>query len=210
MGRYTGPSCRLCRREGIKLMLKGARCEAAKCPMERQWRNFPPGMHSWRRGRSSEYGLRLREKQKVKRYYGVFEKQFMKFFRMAERTRGDTGAALLGILERRLDNVIYKLGFAPSRAAGRQTITHGHVYVNNRRMNIASYLVRVGDRVSVKSSDRSRKLIQSRLEELGEPNVQNWMSLDLTTLSADIVALPTRDDVMIPVEEQRIVELCSQ
>ncbi len=210
MGRYTGPSCRLCRREGIKLMLKGARCEAAKCPMERQWRNFPPGMHSWRRGRSSEYGLRLREKQKVKRYYGVFEKQFMKFFRMAERTRGDTGAALLGILERRLDNVIYKLGFAPSRAAGRQTITHGHVYVNNRRMNIASYLVRVGDRVSVKSSDRSRKLIQSRLEELGEPNVQNWMSLDLTKLSADIVALPTRDDVMIPVEEQRIVELCSQ
>lgn len=210
MGRYTGPSCRLCRREGIKLMLKGARCEATKCPMERQWRNSPPGMHSWRRRRSSEYGLRLREKQKVKRYYGVFEKQFMKFFRMAERIRGDTGAALLSILERRLDNVVYKLGFAPSRAAGRQTITHGHIHVNNRRMNIASYLVRVGDRVSVKNSDRSRKLIQSRLEELGEPHVQNWMSLDLTKFSADIVALPTRDDVMIPVEEQRIVELCSQ
>lgn len=191
-------------------MLKGARCEATKCPMERQWRNSPPGMHSWRRRRSSEYGLRLREKQKVKRYYGVFEKQFMKFFRMAERIRGDTGAALLSILERRLDNVVYKLGFAPSRAAGRQTITHGHIYVNNRRMNIASYLVRVGDRVSVKNSDRSRKLIQSRLEELGEPHVQNWMSLDLTKFSADIVALPTRDDVMIPVEEQRIVELCSQ
>ncbi len=210
MGRYTGPSCRLCRREGIKLMLKGARCEAAKCPMERQWRNFPPGMHSWRRRRSSEYGLRLREKQKVKRYYGVFEKQFMKFFHMAERTRGDTGAALLSILERRLDNVIYKLGFAPSRAAGRQTITHGHVHVNGRRMNIASYLVRVGDRVSIKDADRSKKLIRSRLEELGEPHVQNWMGLDLTKLSADIVALPTRDDVMIPVEEQRIVELCSQ
>jgi small subunit ribosomal protein S4 len=210
MGRYTGPSCRLCRRENIKLMLKGARCETAKCPMERQWRNAPPGMHSWRRGRSSEYGLRLREKQKVKRYYGVFEKQFMKFFRIAERTKGDTGATLLSILERRLDNVIYKTGFAPSRAAGRQTISHGHVHVNGRRMNIASYLVRVGDRVSIKDCDRSKKLILARLEELGEPHVQNWIKLELTKLSAEIVAVPTRDDVMIPVEEQRIVELCSQ
>ncbi len=210
MGRYTGPSCRLCRREGIKLMLKGARCETAKCPMERQWRNFPPGMHSWRRGRSSEYGLRLREKQKVKRYYGIFEKQFKKCFRTAERMRGDTGVALLCLLERRLDNVLYKLGFAPSRAAGRQTIAHGHVYVNGRRLNVASYQMRVGDRVSIKDSDRSKNLIKARLEELGEPHVQDWMQLDLTKLSAEIVALPTRDDVMIPVEEQRIVELCSQ
>ena len=211
MGRYTGPSCRLCRREGIKLMLKGARCQTAKCPMERQWRSSPPGMHSWRRrGRRSEYGLRLREKQKVKRYYGVFEKQFAKFFRMAERTRGDTGVALLNILERRLDNVIYKLGFSPSRAAGRQTIVHGHFCVNGRRVNVPSYLVRVGDRITIKDSDRSRKLIQSRLEELGEPHVQNWLKLDLVKLSAEIIALPTRDDVMIPVEEQRIVELCAQ
>jgi small subunit ribosomal protein S4 len=178
--------------------------------MERQWRNSPPGMHSWRRGRPSEYGLRLREKQKVKRYYGVFEKQFRKYFRMAERTKGNTGAALLGVLERRLDNVIYKLGFAPSRAAGRQTICHGHIYLNGRRMNVPSYLVRVGDRVSVKDSDRSKKLINARLEELGEPHVQNWIKLDLTKLSAEIIAVPTRDDVMIPIEEQRIVELCSQ
>lgn len=209
MGRYTGPSCRLCRREGIKLMLKGARCETAKCPMERQWRNSPPGMHSWRRGRRSEYALRLREKQKVKRYYGVYEKQFMRYFHMAGRTKGDTGATLLSTLERRLDNVIYKLGFAPSRAAARQTISHGHVHVNGRRLNIASYLVRVGDRVSIKDAERSKKLILSRLEELGEPHVQNWIKLDLMKLSAEIVAIPTRDDVMIPVEEERIVELCS-
>lgn len=210
MGRNTGPSCRLCRREGIKLMLKGARCETAKCPMERQWRNSPPGMHSWRRGRPSEYGVRLREKQKVKRYYGVYEKQFMKYFRMAERQKGNTGAALLSLLERRVDNVIYKLGFAPSRAAARQSISHGHVYINGRRMNVPSYLACVGDKISIKPSDRSQKLIRDSLEELGEPHVQNWLQLDMVKLGAEIIAVPTRDDVTIPVEEQLIVELCSQ
>ena len=210
MGRYIGPSCRLCRREGVKLMLKGARCETAKCPMERQWSNAPPGMHSWRRGRGSEYGLRLREKQKAKRYYGVWEKQFMKYFHEAERTKGNTGAALLSLLERRLDNVVYKLGFASSRASGRQTISQGHIHVNGRRVSVGSYRVRVGDNVTVKVADKSKKLIQSRLEELGEPHVQNWLRLDLTKLSAEVIALPTRADVMIPVEEQRIVELCSQ
>jgi small subunit ribosomal protein S4 len=210
MGRYTGPSCRLCRREGIKLMLKGARCETAKCPMERQWRSNPPGMHSWRRGRGSEYRLRLREKQKVKRYYGVFEKQFMKYFRAAEKIKGDTGAHLLSILERRLDNVIYKLGFAPSRSAARQTVAHGHVHVRGRRVNKPGMLVRVGDQISIKDAEKSKGLIRARLEELGEPHVQNWLRLDMTKLSAEVVAVPTRDDVMIPVEEQRIVELCSQ
>ncbi|HUS92139.1 MAG TPA: 30S ribosomal protein S4 [Phycisphaerae bacterium] len=210
MGRYTGPSCRQCRREGIKLMLKGTRCETAKCPMERQWRSSPPGMHSWRRGRGSEYRLRLREKQKVKRYYGVFEKQFMRYFRRAERQKGSTGAALLSILERRLDNVFHKLGLAPSRAGARQAICHGHVYVNGRRMNAPSYLVRVGDRIGIKESDRSKKLVRAWLEELGEPHVQNWLKIDLTRLEAEIVAVPSRDDVMIPVEEQLIVELCGQ
>ena len=210
MGRYTGPSCRLCRREGIKLMLKGARCETAKCPMERQWRNFPPGMHSWRRGRGSEYRLRLREKQKVKRYYGVFEKQFMKCFGEAERLKGNTGTMLLALLERRLDNVIYKLGFAPSRAAARQLISHGHVYVNARRVTVPSYRARVGDKVSLKDSDRSRKLVRVSLEEIGEPHVQNWLNLDLTKLEAEIIAVPSRDDVNIPVEEQLIVECCRQ
>ncbi len=210
MGRYTGPSCRLCRREGIKLMLKGTRCETAKCPMERQWRNSPPGQHGWRRGRGSEYGQRLREKQKVKRYYGVWEKQFIKYFHDAERQKGNTGVALLSLLERRLDNVVHKLGFAPSRASARQTVGHGHIYVNGRRCNIASYLVRVGDTISVKDTERSKTLIRARLEEYGEPQVQNWLNLDLTKLQAQITALPTRDDVMIPVEENLIVELCSQ
>ena len=210
MGRYTGPSCRLCRRQGVKLMLKGARCESAKCPMERQWRNNPPGMHSWRRGRPSEYGIRLREKQKVKRFYGVFERQFMRYFRQAERQKANTGAALLSLLERRLDNVVYKLGFAPSRAAARLTITHGHIYVNGRRMNIPSYLVKPGDKITVKPSEKSERLIRSRLEELGEPQLQNWLSLDMVKLEGTVLAMPTRDDVTIPVEENLIVELCSR
>ena len=191
-------------------MLKGARCETAKCPMERQWRSFPPGMHNWRRGRGSEYGQRLREKQKVKRYYGIFEKQFMRYFHEAERGTGNTGTTLLTILERRLDNVLYKLGFAPSRASARQTVSHGHVHVNGRRVNIPSYLVRVGDKIAIKDSERSKKLVRSRLEELGEPHVQNWLRLDMVKLEADVVAIPTREDVMIPVEENLIVELCSQ
>jgi small subunit ribosomal protein S4 len=210
MGRYTGPSCRLCRREGIKLMLKGARCETAKCAMERKWRSFPPGQHNWRRGRGSEYGLRLREKQKVKRYYGVYEKQFMKYFRQAERIKGNTGAALLSLLERRLDNVIYKLGLAPSRAAARIIVGHGHVYVNGRRVDIPSYMARVGDKITIKDSQRSKKLMRAALEELGEPHVQNWLRLDMANLQAEVLAVPTREDVMIPVEEQMIVELCSQ
>ncbi len=191
-------------------MLKGARCETAKCPMERQWRNSPPGMHSWRRGRASEYGLRLREKQKVKRYYGVFETQFIRYFRMAERQRANTGAALLSVLERRLDNVVCKLGFASSRASARQTILHGHIYVNGRRVNVPSYLVRTGDRVSLKPAEKSQKLIRARLEEFGQPSVQNWLSLDMTTLEGSILAMPSREDVQIPVEENLIVELCSR
>lgn len=167
-------------------------------------------MHNWRRGRTSEYGVRLREKQKVKRYYGVFEKQFTGYFKRAERLKGHTGEILLSLLERRLDNVVHKLGLAPSRASARQTVSHGHVHVNGRRVNISSYSVRVGDRISVKASERSRKLFQSRLEELGEPHVQNWLKLDPTRLEGEVVALPSRDDVMIPVEEQLIVELCSQ
>ena len=194
----------------MKLMLKGARCETAKCPMERQWRNSPPGMHTWRRGRPSEYCIRLREKQKVKRYYGTFERQFTRYFRMAERQKANTGTALLGLLERRLDNVVYKLGFAASHASARQTITHGHIYVNGRRVSASSYMVQPGDKVAVKPSERSRKLVRDRLEELGEPHVQNWLQLDMTKLEGQVVAMPARDDVMIPVSENLIVELCSR
>ena len=132
MGRNLGSSCRLCRREGMKLMLKGIRCETAKCPVEKKQRNLTPGMHHWRRGRVSEYAVRLREKQKVKRYYGLFDRQFMRYVHKAERVKGNTGEILLQLLERRLDNVVYKLNFAPSRKAARQLISHGHVYVNGR------------------------------------------------------------------------------
>ena len=210
MGRYTGPTCRLCRREGVKLMLKGARCDSAKCPLERQWRNAPPGMHSWRRRRGSEYAVRLREKQKVKRFYGIFERQFRRYFKMAEREKTNTGVALLRLLERRLDNVVYKLGFAPSRAAARQTITHGHIYVNGRKASSPSMLVKVGDKISVKPSEKSQKLIRQRLEEIGEPSVQNWLKLDTAKLEGTVVAMPSRDDVTIPVEENLIVEFCSR
>jgi len=192
------------------LMLKGARCETAKCPIQRQWRNFPPGQHNWRRGRGSEYRLRLREKQKVKRFYGIYEKQFMKYFRQAERQKGNTGAALLGLLERRLDNVVHKLGFAPSRASARQLISHGHVYVNGRPVSVGSYMVRVGDKLTIKPAEKSQKRVRACLEELGEPHLQNWLKLDMSKLEAEVIAMPTRDDVTIPVEEQLIVELCSQ
>jgi len=206
MGRYRGPTDKLSRREGVNLMLKGARSESGK--VER--RMVPPGPHFWRRGRQSDYGLRLREKQKVKRYYGVRERQFKKYFRVAERQKSDTGAVLLSLLERRLDNVVHKLGMAPSRPSARQAVSHGHIHVNGRRVNISSYQVNVGDRISIKRSERSEKLVRDRLEELGEPRLQNWLQLDLVRLEGLVTAMPTRDDVMIPVEEQLIVEFCSR
>ena len=210
MSNHTGPVCKQCRREGIKLMLKGYRCETAKCPLEKQWKSRPPGMHSWRRGRNSEYAVRLREKQKVKRYYGVLEKQFRKYFEVAERTRQNTGAALLGLLERRLDNVAYKLGFSASRPAARQLIGHGHVYVNGHKVDRASYLVSQGDRLTVKPSDRSKKHVKACVEIVGERSLQPWLQFSIEKLEGMVAAMPTRDDVQIPVEEQLIVELCSR
>jgi small subunit ribosomal protein S4 len=191
-------------------MLKGYRCETAKCPMEKQYRSRPPGMHSWRRTRTSEYGVRLREKQKVKRYYGVYERQFMKYFRAAERTRANTGEALLCLLERRLDNVVSKLGFASSRPAARQMVQHGHVYVNGRRLNRSGYLVRQGDRVMIKPSERSTRLARMTLEAVGGGGPQPWLQVVPERLEGTVSALPSRDDVQIPVEEQLIVELCSR
>ncbi len=209
MARYIGPSCRLCRREGVKLMLKGIRCETAKCPMERQWRNFPPGMHAWRRRKPSNYGVRLREKQKVKRYYGVFEKQFKLYFGMAERARINTGDALLSILERRLDNAVWKLGFAPSHKAARQAIVHGHIHVNGRALNRPGYLVKKGDKLSINPRAKSQKFIRATLGE-GGPPVQPWLDLNAEQLEATITALPTPEDVQIPVETQLIIEACSR
>lgn len=210
MSRYIGPVCRLCRREGIKLMLKGSRCESAKCPMEKQWRSNPPGMHAWRRGKGSGYGLRLREKQKVKRFYGLFEKQFMLYFRQAERSKENTGSALLQLLERRLDNVVWKSGLSPSRKAGRVMIGHGHIYVNGRKVDRPGYLVSQGDKVTVKSSDRSRKLAKWHLELSGGRSPQPWLQFDGDRLEVTVVTMPSRDDVQIPVEEQLIVEMCSR
>ena len=210
MGRYLGPSCKYCRREGMKLMLKGGRCETAKCPIEKKQRNLAPGMHGWRRGRASEYAVRLREKQKVKRYYGLLERQFMRYFHKAEKIRGNTGETLLQLLERRLDNVVYKLNFAPSRKAARQLITHGHIYVNGRKVDIGDYTTKIGDRIAVKGSQKSVKEVKQQLESNPNFTTQSWLQLDREKPEAAIVALPTRGDVQIPVEEQLVVEFCSR
>ncbi|MHC4075200.1 MAG: 30S ribosomal protein S4 [Planctomycetota bacterium] len=210
MGRYLGSSCKLCRREGMKLMLKGNRCETAKCPVEKKQRNLAPGMHGWRRGRASEYGVRLREKQKIKRYYGLFEQQFMRYFHRAERIKGNTGENLLQLLERRLDNVVYKLNFAPSRKGARQLISHGHIYINNHKVNISDYMVKIGDKIVLKKSDKTIRKVKEQLEINPNFATQGWLQLDRTTPQATIVALPSRDDIQIPVEEQLVVEFCSR
>lgn len=191
-------------------MLKGIRCETSKCPIEKKTRNLAPGMHGWRRGRQSEYGVRLREKQKVKRYYGILDKQFMRYFRKAERRKGNTGETLLQLLECRLDNVIYKLNFAPSRKAARQLISHGHIYVNGRRVNISDFTTKVGDKITVKPSDKSKKKIKQQLEINPNFTAQGWLQLDRDKPEATIVALPSREDIQIPMEEQLVVEICSR
>ena len=191
-------------------MLKGVRCETAKCPIEKKQRNLAPGMHGWRRGRASEYAVRLREKQKIKRYYGVFERQFMRYFHEAERGKGNTGETLLQLLERRLDNVIYKLNFAPSRKAARQLISHGHIYVNKRKVDVSDYTTKIGDTIMVKGSERSLKRIKEQLETNPNFTTQGWLQLARERAEATIVGLPTRDDVQIPVEEQLVVEFCSR
>lgn len=210
MGRYLGSSCKQCRREGMKLMLKGSRCETAKCPVEKKQRNLKPGMHGWSRGRASDYGVRLREKQKVKRYYGLLNKQFMICFSKAERAKGNTGETFLQLLERRLDNVVYKLNFAASRKGARQLISHGHVYVNNRKVNISDYTIKVGDRLTLKRSEKSLKKVREQLDSNPNFTTQNWLQLDRERPEATVVALPCRDDVQIPVEEQLVVEFCSR
>jgi small subunit ribosomal protein S4 len=194
----------------MKLMLKGMRCETAKCPVEKKQRNLAPGMHSWRRGRASEYAVRLREKQKVKRYYGLLERQFMRYFHRAERLKGNTGETLLQLLERRLDNVVYKLNFVPSRKAARQLIAHGHICLNGRKVDISDYTTKIGDKVTVKGSEKSVKKVKQQLESNPSFATQSWLQLDREKPGATIVALPSRDDIQIPVEEQLVVEFCSR
>ena len=210
MGHDFYLSCRRCRWEGMKLMLKGIRCETSKCPVEKRQKSLAPGMHGWRRGRSTDYGVRLREKQKVKRYYGLEERQFMRYFHNAEKTKGNTGEVLLGLLERRLDNVIYKLNFAPSRKSARQLIAHGHIYVNNRKVDRPDFTVSIGDKLTVKPSEKSKKKIKTQLETNPNFTAQSWLQLDPNTPAATVVALPSRQDVQFPVEEQLVVEFCSR
>jgi small subunit ribosomal protein S4 len=210
MARNLSAKCKLCRREGIKLMRKGVRCETAKCAMERQGHNNPPGVHAWRRGKGSEYAIRLREKQKVKRFYGLLERQFMIYFHMAERATGNTANTLFVLMERRLDNVLYKMGLTMSRNTARQATVHGHVHVNGVKVDRPGYLVKVGDKITLKESEKSQKLIKSCIEMDPNRPVQDWLEVDRTALTGTVKALPTRDDVQIPVEEQLIVEMCSR
>jgi len=213
MGRRTGPTTRLSRRETVNLLIKPIRDQTGKNPLERDYKNYPPGMHIWRRGRHSEYAVRLREKQKVKRHYGILERQFRRYFHLAERSRENTGVALLRLLERRLDNVVYKARFVAGRAGARQAIVHGHICVNGRRVDRPSYSVKVGDRISVHPRERSQKYARAQmqlLEGVPIPPEQSWLQVDRDKLVATVVALPSREDVLIPVEEQLIVEFCSR
>ena len=213
MARRSGPTTRLSRREGVNLMLKPVRDQTGKNPLERDYKNYPPGMHIWRRGRHSAYSVRLREKQKVKRHYGILERQFQRYFRLAERSRENTGVALLRLLECRLDNVVYKTRFIAGRRGARQAVVHGHVCVNGKKVDRPGYPVAAGDRISIHQRERSQKYARSQmqlLEGVPVPPEQSWLQVDPNKLEATVVALPSRDDVLIPVEEQLIVEFCSR
>ena len=209
MARYTGAVCRLCRREGQKLFLKGDRCYTDKCSLER--RGYVPGMHGNARNKKlSEYGLQLREKQKAQRYYGVLESQFRDYFEMANKKAGMTGENLLSILETRLDNVVYRLGFASSRAEARQLVLHAHFTVNGRKVNIPSYLVKEGQVIAVKESSRQLGKIKAIIEANSARPVPKWLDLNRETLEAKVVAAPAREDIDLPIEETLIVELYSK
>jgi len=209
VARYTGPVCRLCRRERMKLFLKGDRCFKEKCAIER--RGYPPGQHGGRRARRMlGYGLQLREKQKVKRTYGVLETQFRNYFKEADRQRGITGENLLVMLERRLDNVVYSLGFAASRAQARQLVRHGHVQVDGRKASIPSMQVREGNTVSVKEASRKNEQIRSSVETARGRGVPEWLELDAESFTGKVQRLPVREDIKLPIQEQLIVELYSR
>ncbi len=208
MARYIGPVCRLCRREGIKLFLKGERCYTDKCAIER--RSYPPGQHGQGRTKATEYSLQLREKQKLKRIYGVLERQFRRVFTLAERRRGITGENLLLLLESRLDNMIYRMGFAPSRSEARQLVRHGHFLVNHRRVTIPSYLVKPGDEIQVRESSRKVVRIQESLELAQRRGVPEWLEVNKDAFAGRVRALPTRAELTLPINEQLIVELYSK
>ena len=209
MGRYIGPVCRLCRREGVKLYLKGERCYSPKCAMER--RPYPPGQHGQKRARRpSDYAVRLREKQKLRRIYGISERQFRNLFEEASKKKGVTGSVFLGLLESRLDNVVYRLGFAVSRRQARQLVRHGHITVNGRRVDLPSYRVRPGDEIAVAEKSRSLELIRQNLEAMKGRKVGPWLSLDVEGMKGKFLRLPDREDLALPVNEQLVIEFYSR
>jgi small subunit ribosomal protein S4 len=206
LSRYVGPSCRLCRREAIKLFLKGERCYTEKCEIEK--RNYPPGVHVETRGKFLEYGLRLREKQKVRKMYGLSEKQFKKSFLMAERKKGITGTNFLVLLERRLDNMVYRLCFSTSRKEARQVVCHGHIAINGKKVNIPSYLVKVGDEIALRTKELLS--VKNALESVVRRGVPSWLELDKEAMKGVVRILPAREDITMPIREQLIVEYYSR
>ena len=214
MARHIDSVCQMCRREGIKLYLKGSRCESPKCAMDPERRkNVGPGMHGYRRGKLSEYGVRLREKQKLKRFYGIFERQFRRYFSLASRSPENTGEVLLSIMERRLDNVVHRLGFAPSRAAARQLVGHGHVQVNGKACNIPSMLLKVNDVVAVKNRQRGAQLVRLSLQGNNTPVPEHLERSQGEPFEGKLLRLPTRSDIdprIQDIREQLIIEFCSR
>mgnify|MGYP006288671219 FL=1 len=212
MARYTGPVCKICRREGQKLFLKGSRCYSPKCAIER--RDYPPGEHGrlarYRRRRPSDYAIQLREKQKLRRIYGVLERQFRRYFREAERLPGLTGENLITLLERRLDNVVYRLGFADSRAQARQLVSHGHFTVNGRRVTVPSILISQNDTVAVRPESLRNTYFKTRAEMMDSQKAPVWLRLDPDGMSGQVIALPRREDIDVPVNEQVVVEYYSR
>ncbi|MBQ4562489.1 MAG: 30S ribosomal protein S4 [Clostridia bacterium] len=208
MARYTGPACRLCRREGTKLFLKGERCLSGKCSFDR--RPTAPGQHGAARKKVEEYGMQLREKQKTKRYYGVLEKQFKSYYVKADKMEGITGENLLSLLERRLDNVVYRMGMAESRTDARQLVLHGHFTLNGKKVTIPSIQIKVGDVITVKESSRASEKLKGLMEGLDGRIFPKWLDVDKKNVQAKVIALPKREDIEFPFEEQLIVELYSK
>jgi len=208
LARYTGPSCRLCRRENMELFLKGERCYTDKCAIKR--RNYPPGQHGQGRSKVSDYGVQLREKQKVRRIYGILEKQFRSYFEKADRMKGVTGENLLSLLERRLDNIVYRAGFATSRIEARQLVRHGHFALNGRKVNIPSIQVKVGDVLELREKSRKVVSINESLEGVVRRGIPQWLELDKDAYKGMVKSLPVREDITMPIQEQLIVELYSK
>jgi len=208
MARQTNARCKLCRRYGDKLFLKGARCMTGKCAVVK--RPYPPGQHGKRRKKESNYGLQLKEKQKAKSIYGMLERQFRRYFKIAERSKGVTGHMLLGMLERRIDNVIFRLSFSYSRSQARQLVCHNHVYINNRKMNIPSYMVKKGDVIEVKAREKTIKKISEARKELKDRAVPKWLEADKELLKGTVKSLPSKEDIDFSIQEQLIVELYSK